>query len=182
MSFIFFLRLPALLFGLILISLLDLKNIKKERDTLTQALIKKTRELKLATAERTDHMIKPGPRDQIHELIEYLDDNFTESYDRKGLAARFGLNEDYMGQIFKKVTDKNIAHYINTRRIEAAKQLLVETDSKVIDIAFHVGFDNLTYFYRQFKKLTGETPTDFKRTMKNRQDYAEKLNSEDESY
>ncbi|HNW29807.1 MAG TPA: helix-turn-helix domain-containing protein [Spirochaetota bacterium] len=44
------------------------------------------------------------------------------------------------------------------KRIEAAKQLLKETDSKVIDIAFHVGFDNLTYCYRHFKKHTGYSP------------------------
>ncbi len=49
------------------------------------------------------------------------------------------------------------------KRIDAARQLLRETDVKVIDIAFHVGFDNLTYFYRNFKKNTGYSPIEYKR-------------------
>ncbi len=166
MSFSFALRLPAILLGALSVYLFDLKNIKKERDSLALALMNKTKQLQRAKKEldRTD--VKPEPRDIIRDLIEYLDNNFNETYDRLRLAERFGLNEDYMGQLFKKVTNTNIANYINMKRIEAAKQLLRETDSKVIDIAFHVGFDNLTYFYRHFKKHTGYSPIEYKRMMR----------------
>ena len=110
---------------------------------------------------------KPEPRDAVHALIEHLDGNFSETYDRLALARRFNMNEDYMVKLFKKVTGTNIANYINTRRIEAARQLLEETDSRVIDIAFHVGFDNLTYFYRHFKKQTGYSPIEYRRMFRN---------------
>lgn len=120
--------------------------------------MKKSKQLQRAKKDLARTDVKPEPRDIIHDLIEYLDNNFNETYDRVTLAERFGLNEDYMGQLFKKVTNTNIANYINMKRIEVAKQLLKETDSKVIDIAFHVGFDNLTYFYRHFKKHTGYSP------------------------
>ncbi len=166
MSFSFALRLPAILLGALSVYLFDLKNIKKERDSLALALMNKTKQLQRARKDLARTDVKPEPRDIIHDLIEYLDNNFNETYDRVKLAERFGLNEDYMGQLFKKVTSTNIANYINMKRIEAAKQLLQETDSKVIDIAFHVGFDNLTYFYRHFKKHTGYSPIEYKRMMR----------------
>lgn len=181
MSFSFALRLPAILLGALSVYLFDLKNIKKERDSLAQALMKKTKQLQRAKKDLARTDVKPEPRDIIHDLIEYLDNNFNETYDRIKLAERFGLNEDYMGQLFKKVTNTNIANYINMKRIEAAKQLLQETDSKVIDIAFHVGFDNLTYFYRHFKKHTGYSPIEYKRIMRDSligQDFS----TEDEVY
>ena len=167
MSFSFALRLPAILLGAVFVYLFDLKNVKKERDSLAQALMNKTKQLQRATKALSRADIKPEPRDIIHDLMEYLDNNFNQTYDRIKLAERFRLNEDYMGQLFKKVTNTNIANYINTKRIEAAKLLLKETDSKVIDIAFHVGFDNLTYFYRHFKKHTGYSPIEYKRMARN---------------
>lgn len=168
LSFSFVLRLPLLLLGALLVYLLDLKNIRKERDSLTRALLKKTKELREAKRKAPKGDVKPEPRDAIHGLIEHLDGNFTETYDRIALARRFNMNEDYMVQLFKKVTNTNISSYINVKRIEAAMQLLSETESKVIDIAFHVGFDNLTYFYRNFKKHTGYSPVEYRRMMRGR--------------
>lgn len=160
-----FIRLPLLIFGAILVYIVDLKNIKLDRDALAKAFLSKSAELQRVRRTITKVDTKPEPKDVIHDLIEFLDENFGETYDRKALAKRFNLNEDYMGQIFKKTTGTNIANYINTRRIEAAKQLLVETRSKVIDIAFHVGFDNLTYFYRHFRRHTGYTPIEYRNCM-----------------
>ena len=66
----------------------------------------------------------------------------------------------------KKVTGMNISNYINTNRINAAKDLLADTGAKIIDVAYHVGFDNLTHFHRQFKKLTGCTPNEYRTIIK----------------
>ncbi|HOS39358.1 MAG TPA: AraC family transcriptional regulator [Spirochaetota bacterium] len=162
-SYSFALRLPLLLFGALLVHLLDLRNARSDRDILTAALLNKTNELRRIRRRAPRDNARPEPRDTIHQLIEHLDENFTETYDRLALARRFNMNEDYMVQLFKKVTGTTISSYINTRRIEASKQLLVETESKVIDIAFHVGFDNLTYFYRTFKKHIGYSPVEYRR-------------------
>ncbi len=162
-SFVFIFRLTALVLAALLYFLFDFKRIEKERDSLSRALVKKTRELSQARNRIPMDNRREDPRDAIHRLIEHIDGNYTETYDRARLAQRFGLNEDYMGQLFKKVTGTNIAQYINDRRIAAARQLLDETDSKVIDIAFHVGFDNLTYFYRHFKRVTGYNPTEYRK-------------------
>lgn len=166
MSLAFSLRLPALLLGAMFVYLFDLMSARRDRESMAGALLKKTKELQRVTRLLTKNEVKPEPKDIIHQVIEYLDNNFNETYDRKKLAERYRLNEDYMGQLFKKVTNTNIANYINGRRIEASMQLLRDTDGKVIDIAFHVGFDNLTYFYRHFKKHTGLSPIEYRRRAK----------------
>jgi len=54
-------------------------------------------------------------------------------------------------------------NYINARRIDRACILLRETDLPVIEICHRVGFENLSHFNRQFRKLRGVTPTAFRR-------------------
>jgi len=137
----------------------------KNKGVLYNALLRKSRKtekiLKLIQKEK----IKPDPRDVISEVVEYLDSHYNERYNRHELAEKFGLNADYMGQLFKKTTGKNISAYINTNRIDASKDLLSNTSAKVIDIAYHVGFDNLTHFYRFFKKQTELTPSEYRKIM-----------------
>ena len=155
-------QLPLALLGAMLIFLFDFKSIQKEKKSLTQVLMRTTQQLNRLKNGPARENVKPGPREVINDVIEYLDMNYMESYNRKTLALRFGLNEDYIGQLFKKTTGTSISNYIYDRRIDAAALLVRDTNSKIIDIAYHVGFDNLTHFYRCFKKKTGMTPKDYR--------------------
>lgn len=144
----------------------DFERTKRENDDLYRALLRKSQRFQrtLKTIQKTGS--KPEPRDMINDVIEYLDGHYMERYSRKELASRFGLNEDYMGQIFRKTAGTNISNYINAKRIDAARDLLLETDAKIIDIAYHVGFDNLTHFHRQFKRQTNLTPNEYRQMMR----------------
>lgn len=102
----------------------------------------------------------------INDIARHLDDNYRDFYNRLKLAEQFNIHDNYMVQLFKKTTGTTISSYINTRRIQAAVKLIEEDESKIIDIAYHVGFDNLTHFYRQFKKKTGMTPNELRSTLK----------------
>ena len=63
---------------------------------------------------------------------------------------------------FKKYTGQTITNYINHLRVqEAINQLKVE-DDKIITVAYSVGFESLSTFYRVFKDVTGKSPTDYK--------------------
>lgn len=166
---VIFLHIPLVFMFFTLYFIYDFEKSRKEKDILYAALLKKAKnDNRLLNSIRNKNK-KPDPRDIITDVIEYLDSNYAEKYDRIELSKKFGLNEDYMGQIFKKATGTNISNYINTSRINAARELLVDTDVKVIDIAYHVGFDNLTHFHRQFKIHTGSTPNEYRQKMKSRQ-------------
>jgi len=160
-----FMHIPLAFTIFMLYYIYDLERSKNEKDSLYSALLKKSKNIERILKSLQKDNAKPEPKDIIQDLVEYLDTNYQDRYDRKELSLKFNLNEDYMGQIFKKVTGTNISNYLNNRRIDAAKELLIDTDAKIIDIAYHVGFDNLTHFHRQFKKQTGRTPNEYRTLM-----------------
>lgn len=161
-----FLHVPVVFAFITMNYIRDFGRTKKEMDMLYSALLKKSRNYERILKTMQNENKKPDPRDVINSVIEYLDGNYHLKYDRVELSRKFGLNEDYMGQLFKKVTGATISSYINTNKINAAKSLIAGTNSKIIDIAYHVGFDNLTHFHRQFKKQTGCTPNEYRTVVK----------------
>ncbi len=165
-----FMHVPLVFMFITLYTIYDNEKSKKEKDNLYKALLAKSRnDIRVLKSLKIKDR-KPEPRDIISKVIEYLDNNYAEKYDRIELSKKFGLNEDYMGQLFKKATGTNISNYINTNRINAARELAVDTNAKIIDIAYHVGFDNLTHFHRQFKLQTGCTPNEYRTFVKKRSD------------
>lgn len=120
----------------------------------------------------------------INSIIRYLEDNYHENYNRQELAQKFDIHDNYMVQLFKKHTGRSISDYINMLRIRASIDLIEKDDSKIIDIAYHVGFNNLTYFYRAFKARTGMTPNKYRSVKLKQKTHMEKqaelLTAEDE--
>jgi AraC-like DNA-binding protein len=84
-------------------------------------------------------------------------DNFAEA---------LSLQKDYFRQKFKKEFNINFPDYLNQFRINKAKNLLVESDLSVMDIAIMVGFKSLENFARTFKKQTGQSPTEWRNAQK----------------
>jgi two-component system response regulator YesN len=157
-----FLHIPMLIYAFMLYFFYDYEYTRRNHESLYRSLMEKTLKLQSALGIAKKDRPRRGPREAVTFLIEYLDANYRERYNRKDLARKFGLNEDYMMQLFKKTTGVTISTYINTKRVEAVKVFLVDTEIKIIDIAYHVGFDNYTHFHRLFKKSTGLTPVEYR--------------------
>jgi len=100
-------------------------------------------------------------RKKLDKTIAYIKENYRSDISREGLAESVGLHYDYFGKLFKTYTGMKIGEYINQLRINEAAGLLVSTDQKVIDIAFGVGFESLSTFYRVFQTIKGVTPTEW---------------------
>ena len=75
------------------------------------------------------------------------------------------MNADYLGKLFRKETGQRFTNYLVQARIERAKQLIRESDEvKVFEIAEKVGYgNNPQYFSQVFKKMTGYSPSGFKK-------------------
>ena len=105
-----------------------------------------------------DNVVSYFTRKKMEEAIQYIEKNYSEEISRESLAKKMNMNSDYMGKMFKKMTDKNIADYINECRLKKACELLINSEDNIVDIAFSVGFESLPTFYRVFKKIMNETP------------------------
>lgn len=98
------------------------------------------------------------------KIIDYLEQNFTEDLPLSGIAKIFSLSVSRISHLFKKETGLSLKNYILQRRIVEAKKLLAENDDmKVSTISARVGFNTFSLFNHSFKKITGLTPTNYRR-------------------
>lgn len=98
----------------------------------------------------------------INNLKNYINANIEFDFDISKTADFFHYNKQYLGRLFKSKTGLNIREYINKKRLENATKLLLTTDYSIIDISYRVGFNNVTYFNRLFKKTYGTTPIEYR--------------------
>ncbi len=103
--------------------------------------------------------------DSIYAVREYIDEHLNEDLSLAELSEMVYFNSSYFSRKFKQETGKNLSEYINDARIVKAKNLLEETNMKIQDIAINVGYKSSTYFSYCFKKATGVSPTDYRKTL-----------------
>ncbi|MCY2973474.1 MAG: AraC family transcriptional regulator [Planctomycetota bacterium] len=100
------------------------------------------------------------PTDPLLEAyLEWLHRNFYELLTLDEAAFASGMSRRTFTNEFKARTGATWLEYVNRLRIHHAKELMKQTDRKVTSIAFQCGFDDLTTFYRAFKRITGSSPT-----------------------
>ena len=100
---------------------------------------------------------------KTRQIIEFVDANYNKSFDSGDIEDRFSISYDHANRLFKKRTGLGIISYRNRLRIEKAKILLLTSELSVEAIADEVGFSDVYYFSRFFKKTVGVSPTHFKR-------------------
>jgi AraC-like DNA-binding protein len=132
---------------------------KKTRIQFEQ-LYNKLKELK--PAKPTMVTITYSSEEKLAQVIQFINENYTSNLSREGLAAAIDINPNYLSSLFNAYTGKKINEYINFLRIKEAARLLQDTDKKIIDIAFSIGFESLSTFIRAFKNEMGKTPTEYR--------------------
>lgn len=95
-------------------------------------------------------------------LLEQIRSHYAEELSLKTLSQRLDLHPNYLGQLFQQETGSNFSDALNRRRIERATSLLLHTDRRTAEIGSEVGYLDNSYFYRQFKKYTGLSPTELR--------------------
>jgi two-component system response regulator YesN len=98
----------------------------------------------------------------VNQVLNYIEKSYSEDLSLKKLGFMFNIHPVYLGQLFHKMTGDSFAEYLNRYRIEKAKEQLRSTNNKVHEIARSVGYWEMGYFYKQFKKYVGISPTEFK--------------------
>jgi two-component system response regulator YesN len=100
----------------------------------------------------------------FQRILTYVRNNYTQPLCLKTISQLFNQNPAYLGKLWKKQTGFKFHTYLDKLRIEAATELLLQTNMKVYEIAKAVGYEDPDYFYTKFKKHSGKSPLDFRRT------------------
>jgi two-component system response regulator YesN len=139
-------------------TLFEFKSIQNIKNSITNFYI--------LSAEwyREDKNVKYSTSKRIKEFIEK---NYAADISLSFIARQFHLNPSYLSSLFKQKTGENINEFINHVRINNAKQILRTGDGRIAQIAQLVGFSNDNYFYKVFKRVTGQTPGEFQKSLKN---------------
>lgn len=99
----------------------------------------------------------------VDEMKKYAAEHIGESFTLKDVAHAFSFSPNYLGFLFKEETGENFSDYVIRRRLEKAKELLKDPRRKIYEVADEIGYKNFTVFNRQFRKLYGITPGDYRK-------------------
>lgn len=141
-------------------TIIELCN-ESTRESVKTFIISELEELMESMYENT---IKYSP--VVQQIVNTVNERYYEELSLKTLAYQYNINSSYLGQIFNKEVGCSFSDYLNKTKNMKAKELILETNMKINDIAKEVGYIDSSYFYRKFKKFFGVSPSTL-REMKN---------------
>ncbi len=101
----------------------------------------------------------------IHRVVDFINEHYAEDITLELLCeSAGGLSEQYLCRLFKQNVGMRPIEYLLKKRIAIARSYLEKTDMPINDIAQLVGFNNASYFYRNFKRFTGTSPLTYRQT------------------
>jgi len=99
---------------------------------------------------------------RTHNAVKYIVENYHQKIFVKKLASLCYMSESNFSRVFPSEHGVTAQGLIKRYRIEVAKNLLYSTQTKISYIARKTGFQDVSYFVRTFKSLTGKTPSEFR--------------------
>jgi two-component system response regulator YesN len=105
-------------------------------------------------------------REEIIKIQYYITKNLDKVIDVPTAANFVNMSESYFSHIFKKDVGISFIDYVNNEKIEKAKELIICSNYRIYEVSDKLGFQNSTYFTMLFKKITGLSPSDYKKSIK----------------
>lgn len=94
----------------------------------------------------------------IRQILNEIKKDYRQDINLKTLAYKFNMNTSYLGQIFQKEVGCSFSSYVSSLKNSKARELILNTNMKINDIAREVGYTDTSYFYRKFKQCYGVSP------------------------
>jgi AraC family transcriptional regulator len=102
------------------------------------------------------------PQRQLMQVLDYIHASLDQEIKLADLAALLNMSQYHFSHMFKQAIGVAPYQYLLQQRVERAKQLLKKTDQSIIEIALACGFSSHSHLSKQFRQLTGETPTAYR--------------------
>ena len=101
--------------------------------------------------------------ERIHKVFEFIMRNYTQEIYVPEVASMLNMSDASFSRYFKHHTRKTFSDYVTEVRINHSCRLLMQGDDNISQISYSSGFQNLSNFYRHFKKFTGVIPKDYRK-------------------
>ena len=135
-----------------------------ERDEFSPVALESiSTELLIAAARRDKHKAERNPPLWLSRLKEFLRENFPEPPGLNELAKAVDVHPTHLARVFRQFERCTIGDFIREVRIDHTRQRLLGSNEPLVEIALSAGFADQTHFTRSFKRVTGMTPTEFRR-------------------
>ena len=102
----------------------------------------------------------------VKQIMAEVQKNYREELSLKTLAYKYHMNASYLGQIFQKEVGCSFTQYLSNIKNGIAKDLILNTNRRINDIAQEVGYTDTSYFYRKFKQCYGVSPASLREMKK----------------
>lgn len=121
----------------------------------------------LKSVEEKSGKAAKKPEESVHNLlvkkaVDYIEKHYGEKISVKEMAESLYVTPNYMSDLFKRHTGKNISAYITDVRLEKAKEYLTLPECNVASVSERIGIGNSRYFSNLFKKKYGMTPSEYR--------------------
>lgn len=100
--------------------------------------------------------------DLLFTIFKFVEANYNKNCSLEALSETTAYHSVYLSRYFKKCTGMTYTDYVNRYRINEAGYILRNSDKNILQIAYDCGFDSLRSFNRNFKLVTGLTPTQYR--------------------
>lgn len=116
----------------------------------------------LIEKQKNKNMLTVNTTDKIKIVLNYINEHYFEDISISTLSNLCNYSEYHFMRFFKKNIGLTCVQYINNYRLEKASILLTSSNNTIMDISLEVGFDNLSYFNKLFKRKYNLTPKEFR--------------------
>lgn len=108
----------------------------------------------------------PQDNDRIRTIYHYVAENFQNQITLEEISSEVNLTPPSFSRYFKKQTGKTFTQFVNEVRLVHASKLLAEKPIPISEVCFESGFNNFSHFTKQFKKFSGQSPSDYRNELK----------------
>ncbi|SDD24478.1 Helix-turn-helix domain-containing protein [Paenibacillus sp. UNCCL117] len=105
---------------------------------------------------------QPQTEGAVDFVVRWVDEHYGDNLSMRSIASQVYMNAAYLGQLFKAEKGVGFNDYLFQVRMENAKRMLAGTDMKVYEVAQAVGYNDLDWFYKKFKKYTGMSSSEYR--------------------
>ena len=101
--------------------------------------------------------------EKLKLILKYIENHYMDKITIEEIANEVGLSQSHFMKYFKNTMGTSFIDYLNEYRLTMASRLLLSSDSSILAIASEVGYENLSYFNRTFKKRFAMTPREYRK-------------------